>query len=165
MDEFENIENSYIQFQYLKSILQYDKIKYVLQTQKQFWRLFHGDVLPSPTDVVVLWFFSVACVCRLQCIGRVSQRLHSRSKHVLPKILQGNYFADRITNTYGSSIAEYLINNRNCSSFFNADLFTILSKCHSDDHRKVLETIHILTHKPSLCRQGECLLGLNLISI
>ena len=32
--------------------------------------------------------------------------------------------------------------------------FTILSKSHSDFHLKVLETVHILTHKPSLCKQG-----------
>ena len=32
-------------------------------------------------------------------------------------------------------------------------------------HQKVLETIYILTHKPSLCKQRECLLGLNLITI
>ena len=29
----------------------------------------------------------------------------------------------------------------------------------------VLETIHILTHKLSLCKQRECLLGLNLITV
>ena len=46
-----------------------------------------------------------------------------------------------------------------------ADLFTILSKSHSNFHLKVIETIHILTHKPSLCKQRECLLALNLITI
>ena len=97
--------------------------------------------------------------------GRTNQCLDSRIKHVPTKIWQGNYFADRINNTYRSSIAEHLINNRNCVLFYSADLFTILSKSHSDYHLKVLETIHILTHKPSLCKQKECLLSQNLISI
>ena len=47
------------------------------------------------------------------------------------------------------------MNNRNCASPHSADLFTILSKSHSDYHQKVLKTIHILTHKPSLCKQRE----------
>ena len=68
-----------------------------------------------------------------------------------------------IKNAYASSIAEHLINNRNCTSSYRTDLFTILSKLHF--HQKVLETIHIFTHKPSLCKQKECLLGLNLITI
>ena len=33
-------------------------------------------------------------------------------------------------------------------------MFTILSKSHSNYHLKVLETIHILTHKLSLWKQG-----------
>ena len=32
-------------------------------------------------------------------------------------------------------------------------------------YKAPLETIHILTQKPSLCKQGECLLGLNMITI
>ena len=81
------------------------------------------------------------------------------------KIRLGNYFADYINNTYGSAIAEYLINNCDCALSYSADLFTILSRSHSDFHLKVLETIHILTHKLSLCKQRECLLGLNSITI
>ena len=81
------------------------------------------------------------------------------------KIRLGNYFADHIDNTYGSAIAEHLINNRDCASTYSADLLTILSRSHSDFHLKMLETIYILTHKPSLCKQRECLLGLNVITI
>ena len=76
-----------------------------------------------------------------------------------------NYFADWINNTYGTSIAEHLINNHNCALSYSADLFTNSSKSHLDYHLKVFETIHILTHKLSLCKQRECLLGLNLITI
>ena len=85
--------------------------------------------------------------------------------NVPTKIQLGNYFADHINNTYGFSIAEHLINNHDCASSSSADLFTILSRSHPDFYLKVLETIHILTHKSSLCKQRKCLFGLNLITI
>ena len=109
------------------------------------------------TDCFDIWLkrssliYSFICVCRLQYIRRTNQCLDSRIKqHVPTKIQQGKYFADRRNNTYGSSIAEHLINNCNCASSYSADLLTILSKSHSDYHLRVLETIHILTHQPSL---------------
>ena len=109
---------------------------------------------------------SFRCVCGLWHIGRTNQRLDLRIKqHVLTKIWKGYYFADRINNTYRSSIAEHLINNHNCASSYSADLFIILSKSNSDSRLKVLKTIHIHTHKLSLSKQRECLLGLNLITI
>ena len=68
-------------------------------------------------------------------------------------------------NTCGSAIAEHLIKNCFCASTYSADLFTILSRSHSDFHLKVFETISILTHKPSLCKQTKCLFGFNIITI
>ena len=53
------------------------------------------------------------------------------------KIWQGNYFADHINNTYGSSIADHLINNRDCASSNDVDLFIILSRSHLDFHLSV----------------------------
>ena len=109
--------------------------------------------LPQHSSSLV---YSFRCVCGLQCIRRTNQCLDLRIKQSVPtKIRQGNYFADWISNTYRSSIAEHLINNCNCASSYNVDLFTILSKSHSDYHLKVLETIHILTHKLSLCKQRK----------
>ena len=86
-------------------------------------------------------------------------------QHVPSKILLGNYFADHINDTYGSAIVDHLTNDRDCASSDRVDMFIILSRSHSDFHLKVLETIHILSHKPSLCMQRECLLGPNLITI
>ena len=87
----------------------------------------------------------------LQYIRRNKQCLDSKIKqHVPTKIWQENYFADWMNNTYKSAIAEHLINNRNCASSYSLDLLTILSKAHLKNHLKVLETIHILAHKPSL---------------
>ena len=65
----------------------------------------------------------------------------------------------------GQVIAEHLINNCNFAFSYSDDLFTKLSKSHSDFHLNVLETFHILTYKSSLCKQRDCLLGLNLITI
>ena len=86
-------------------------------------------------------------------------------QHVPTKIRLRNYVADYINNTYGSTIAEYLINNRECASTYSASLLTIFSRSHSDVHPKALEAIYIFTHKPSLCKQRECLLGLDGITI
>ena len=71
---------------------------------------------------------------------------------------------DNLRNTYGSLIAEHLINNHDCAKF-SVDFFFVLNKSHSSFHLKVLETIHILSGRPSFCKQRECLLGLNIISI
>ena len=72
---------------------------------------------------------------------------------------------DNLRNTYGSWIAEHFINNCDCAEKFIVDLYFILSNSHSSFHLKVLETIHILSGRPSLCKQRECLLGINFISI
>ena len=119
-----------------------------------FWHQV-GKMSPPPQHTSAL-VYSFRCICGLQYIGRTNQWFDGRIKqHVPPKVRLGNYFADHINNTYGSSIAEHLINNRDCASPNNADLFYILSRSHSDFHVKVSETIHILIHKPSLCMQGN----------
>ena len=120
--------------------------------------------VPPPQHSSAL-VYSFRCTFGLQYIRRTCQRLDARVKqHVPTKIRLGNYFADHINNTYGSVIAKHLINNRECASTYSADLFTIFSWSPSDFYLKVLETIYILTHKPSLCKQRECLLGLNVIT-
>ena len=44
---------------------------------------------------------------------------------------------------------------------FNVDWFSILSRSHSLYHLKMLETLYVLSLQPSLCKQRDCLLGLN----
>ena len=112
-----------------------------------FWHLVEKTF--SPTQHSSSLIYSFTCVC-----GRTNQHLDSRIKQYEPmKLRQRNYFADQINNTYRSSIAEHLINKSNCALSDSADLFSILSKSHLDYHLKVLETIHILTHKLSFCKQ------------
>ena len=72
---------------------------------------------------------------------------------------------DNLRNTYGSSIAEYLINNCDCAEKFIVDFFSVLSKSHTSFHLKVLKNIHILSDRPSLGKQRECLLRLNIILV
>ena len=69
-----------------------------------------------------------------------------------------NWLADKINNTYRSAIAE-LFYNCNCTFSYSDDLFTVLSKSLSDFHLKVLETVHILTYKPSLCKFNQTCLN------
>ena len=62
-------------------------------------------------------------------------------------------------------VAEHLINNLDCAVNFRVDSFSIKSKLLFSFHLKVLETIYILSGRSSLCKQRECLRGLNIISI
>ena len=80
----------------------------------------------------------------------------------------GNFnigLTDNLKNTYEFLIAEHLIKNCKCAEKFSVDLFSFQSKLHSSFHLKVLETIHIFSNWPSLCKQRECLLRLNIILI
>ena len=68
-------------------------------------------------------------------------------------------------NTFGSSIAEHMINSRECFADFDVDQFSILSRSHLLCHFKVLETLYVRSLQPSLCKQRDCFLGLNVISL
>ena len=142
----------------IRSLLAYESVTFLPICMLSFLYVLFchliGKMYPPPQRSSVL-IYSFRCVCGLQYIARTNQRLDARIKHVPTKIRLGNYFADHINNTY--SIAEHLINNRDCDSPYSAELFTILSRSHLDFHLKVFETIHILTNKPSLCKQRECL--------
>ena len=61
-------------------------------------------------------------------------------------------------------IAEHTIDSRENVVDFNVDRFSILSVTFAF-HLKVLETVHVRSLQPSLCKQRGCLLGLNVISL
>ena len=75
------------------------------------------------------------------------------------RILNLEFKRGLLTNTSGSSIAEHMINSRECVADFK-----ILSRSHSIFHLKVLETLYVRSLQPSLRKQKGCLLGLNVIS-
>ena len=122
------------------------------------------DFLPPHHNNPLIYTYK--CICGLQYIGRTNQRLDARIKHVTTKIRNGTVSpTDILRNTYGPSIGEHLINNRNCANSFSVDWFSVESKSHSLYHLKILETLYILTNKPALCKQREGLLGLNVINL
>ena len=64
----------------------------------------------------------------------------------------------RVTLDYGRQLTYIHI-------YFNVDWVSILSRSHSLYHLKVLETLYALYLQPFLCKQRDCLLGLNVISL
>ena len=119
------------------------------------------DVLPPHHINSVI--YKCTCSCGSDYVGRTSNRLDLRIRQHLPaRILNLRLKRGQLANTSGSSIAEHMINSRECVADFNVDRFSILSRSHSPFHLKVLETLCV---QPSLCKQRDCLLGLNVISL
>lgn len=123
------------------------------------------DILPPHPNSSLIYSFK--CSCGSHYIGRTTQRLNVRIKqHVPTKIYNlKSTPSDILTNAYGSSIAEHLINSHNCATSFSVDSFTILSKSHSNYHLEMLDAIYILSLMSSLCKQKDFVLDLQLISI
>ena len=114
------------------------------------------DVLPPHHDSHLIVLFR--CSWGSCFIGRTNQSLDARIKHVPTKVCNfTGGLTDNLRNIYRSSVAGLLINNCDCTENLIVDLFLILSKSHS--------SFHILSERLSLCKQRECLQGLNIISI
>ena len=113
---------------------------------------------------------SVKYKCTFGCgrdwVGGTSSRLDLRIRQHLPaRILNLRHIRGQLANTSGSSIVEHMINSRECVADFNVDRFSILSRSHSLFHLKMLETLYVRSLQPSLRKQRDCLLGLNVISL
>ena len=109
--------------------------------------------------------YKYTCSCGSDYIGRTSNRLDLCIRHLPAWILNLRLIRGQLANTSGSSVAEHMINSRECVANFNIDRFSILSRLHSLFHLKVLETLYVRSLQPSLCKQRDCLLGLNVISL
>ena len=124
----------------------------------------HEDVLPPHHINSVIYKYT--CSCSSDYIGRTFNRLDLRIKQHLPAhILNLELKRGQLVNTSRSSIADHMINSRECVADFNVDWFSILSRSHSLYHLKVLETLYVQSLQPSHCKQRDCLLGLNLIGL
>ena len=120
------------------------------------------DVLPPHHINSVIYKYT--CSCGSDYIGRTSNRLDLRIKQHLPaRILNLELKKGQLVNT--SSIADHMINSRECVADFNVDRFSILSRSYSLYYLKVLETFYVRSFQPSLCKQRDCLLGLNVIGL
>ena len=122
------------------------------------------DVLPLHHINSVIYKYT--CSCGSDYIDRYSNRLDLRIRQHLPaRILNLRLIRGQLANIFGSSIAEHMINSWECVANFNIDRFSILSRLHSLFHLKVLQTLYVRSLQPSLCKQRDCLLGLNVISL
>ena len=122
------------------------------------------NVLPPHHINSVIYKYT--CSYGSDYIGRTSNRLDLRIKQHLPvRILNLELKRGQLENTSRSSIAEHMINSRECVAEFNVDRFSILSRSHSIFHPKLLETLYVRSLQPSLCKQRDCLLELNVISL
>ena len=126
--------------------------------------ILHKDVLsPHHINSVI---YKYTCSCSTDYVGRTFNRIDLRIRQHLPDpILNLRLKRRQVANTSGSSIAEHMINSRECVADFNVDRFSILSRSNSLFHLKVLETLYVRSLQPSLCKQRDCLLGLNVISL
>ena len=102
----------------------------------------YKEILPLHHNNFLIYLFKFSCG---SCyIKRSNQRLDARIKQYVPTKIC-NFISEPINvkNAYGSSIAEHLIDNRNCTENFSVDLILILNKSHSSFQLKILETIYI----------------------
>ena len=138
-------------------------VRVIFQTRTAFVSMRKGVLPPHYTNSVI---YKYTCSCDSDYIDRTSNRLDWRIKEYLPaRILNLELKRGQLANSSGSSIAEQMINSRECVADFNVYRFSILSRSHSIFHLKVLETLYIRSIQPSLCKQRDCLLGLNVISL
>ena len=113
-----------------------------------------------------IYIYRYTCSCGSDYIDRTSNWLDLRIKQHLPVcILNLELKRGQLVNTSGSSIADHMINSWECMADFNVDRFSILSRSHSLYHLKMLETLYVRSLQPSLCKQRDCLLGLNVIGL
>ena len=107
-------------------------------------------------NMAVLWCVSLDVLADCGASWGLAGGWTHESGSVPVRVQLGSCFADHINNTYGFAIVEHLINNRECASTYSADLFTILSRSHSDFHLKLLDTIHLFLpiNHPSVSREN-----------
>ena len=122
------------------------------------------DVLPPHHINLVIYKYT--CSCGSDYIGRTSNRLDLRIKQHFPAcILNLELKRSQLVNISGSSIEDHMINSRGCVADFDVNRFSIVSRSHLLYHLKALETLYVRSRQPSLCKQRDCLLGLNVIGL
>ena len=125
-------------------------VRVIFQSRTAFVSI-RKDVLPPHYINSVIYKYT--CSCGSDYVGRTSNRLDLRIRQHLPaRILNLRLKRSQLANTSGSSIAEHMINSRECVADFNVDRFSILSRSHLPFHFEVLETLYIRSFQPSLCK-------------
>ena len=138
-------------------------VRVIFQTRTAFVSM-RKDVLPPHHINSVICEYT--CSCGSDYVGRTSNRFDLPIRHHLPaRILNLRLIRGQLANTSWSSIAEHMINSRECVADFNVDRFSILGRSHLLSHLKVLETLYVLSLQFTLCKHRDHLLGLNVISL
>ena len=143
----------------------------VIFTTRRILPAIHKDVLPASQLSMVVYQYVCRCECRY--VGRTSQRLQDRIRQHVPKTIRNKTNQERIqptrkskinsfTPNCDSAIGTHLLKHPNCALHYNDNQFSILSKARSEFHLAVLESIHITSSKPALCRQKEFVYRLKL---
>ena len=116
-------------------------VRVIFQTHTAFVSM-RKYVLPRHHINSVIYKYTYSCGS--DYVGRTSNRLDLRIRQHLPaRILNLTLIRGQLVNTSGSSIAEHMINSRECVVDFNVDRFSILSRSHSLFHLKVFETLYV----------------------
>ena len=138
-------------------------VRVIFQTRTAFVSMRKDVWPPRPLNSVI---YKCTCSCGSDYVGRSSNRLDLRIRQHLPvRILNLTLKRSQLANTSGSSIAEHMTNYREYVADFNVDRFSILSRSHSTFPLKVIETLYVRSLQLSLCKQRDCLLRLNVISL
>ena len=105
-------------------------VRVFVQTRTAFVSMRNHILPPHHINSVI---YKYTCSCGSDYIGGTSNRLDLRIKQHLPaQILNTELKRGQLANTSGSSIAEHMINSRECVADFNVDRFSIrfsIKKC------------------------------------
>ena len=121
------------------------------------------DHIPETDTSLVIYQFE--CCCKSNYVGKTRRRLTDRIKEHIPACVKKHYlstpqddFRNNITLVRAatkSSVAQHLLENRNCGLNLDQCKFSIVRKCRSTFEMDVFETVFIASIEPALCKQRE----------
>ena len=130
------------------------------------------DSVPTTQKSCVVYEFS--CRFEARYVGRTTQRLADRIKHVPTSIRKKSSTVreqqPRMCKNISfkinceSAIGQHLITNPDCAKTYTDDNFLIIVQARSSFHLGVLESVYIKTQNPVLCRQKEFAFSLKLFN-
>ena len=113
------------------------------------------DVLPPHKRSNLVYLFK--CSCDSSYVGRTSQRLEDRIEQHVPKSVRRILTSGRrhVAVSAQSAIAQHLLENTDCGKQYSPAMFTIITGGRNSFNLQVLESLHITTAKPPLCKQKQ----------
>ena len=121
------------------------------------------DHIPVNDTSLVIYQFQ--CCCESNYVGKTKRRLTDRIKEHIPACVKKHYtktpntdYKNNITLVRAaakSSVAQHLLENKNCGLKLSECNFTIIRKCRSTFEMDVFETVFIASKEPTLCKQRE----------